>query len=184
MLHAAEKELCGRNSRTERRTFNERPSKLETVNDLFFQVIFCDFSNSLLGQFPALLVRDGHAGERRRTQSCNRGRGHDRIAQLRRNGRVSPSSVRIRPEVIIFRQSHTSLRRCQRRAGEQGHYCKNNCNCSQKARYCQELCANTTASLMKLVRRRPNRPRACSAWLPVSGPPVVRQGWRSHLRSP
>ena len=50
--------------------------------------------------------------------------------------------------------------------------------------YCQELCANTTASLMKLVRRRPNRPRACSAWLPVSGPPVVRQGWRSHLRSP
>ncbi|MDY2601032.1 MAG: flavodoxin family protein, partial [Eubacteriales bacterium] len=41
-------------------------------------------------------------------------------------------------------------------------------------RYCQELCANTTASLMKLVRRRPNRPRACSAWLPVSGPPVVR----------
>ena len=29
--------------------------------------------------------------------------------------------------------------------------------------YCQELCANTTASLMKLVRRRPNRPRACSA---------------------
>ena len=51
-------------------------------------------------------------------------------------------------------------------------------------RYCQELCANTTASLMKLVRRRPNRPRACSAWLPASGPPVVRQGWRSHLRSP
>ena len=51
-------------------------------------------------------------------------------------------------------------------------------------RYCQELCANTTASLVKLVRRRPNRPRACSAWLPVSGPPVVRQGWRSHLRSP
>ena len=51
-------------------------------------------------------------------------------------------------------------------------------------RYCQELCANTTASLMKLVQRRPNRPRACSAWLPVSGPPVVRQGWRSHLRSP
>ena len=50
--------------------------------------------------------------------------------------------------------------------------------------YCQELCANTTASLMKLVRRRPNRPRACSACLPVSGPPVVRQGWRSHLRSP
>ena len=50
--------------------------------------------------------------------------------------------------------------------------------------YCQELCANTTASLMKLVRRRPNRPRACSAWLPASGPPVVRQGWRSHLRSP
>ena len=50
--------------------------------------------------------------------------------------------------------------------------------------YCQELCANTTASLMKLVRRRPNRPLACSAWLPVSGPPVVRQGWRSHLRSP
>ena len=50
--------------------------------------------------------------------------------------------------------------------------------------YCQELCANTTASLMKLVRRRPNRPRACSAWLPGSGPPVVRQGWRSHLRSP
>ena len=33
--------------------------------------------------------------------------------------------------------------------------------------YCQELCANTTASLMKLVRRRPNRPRACSAWLAV-----------------
>ena len=29
--------------------------------------------------------------------------------------------------------------------------------------YCQELCANTTASLMKLVRRRPNRPQACSA---------------------
>ena len=53
-----------------------------------------------------------------------------------------------------------------------------------EARYCQELCANTTASLMKLVRRRPNRPWACSAWLPVSGPPVVRQGWRSHLRSP
>ena len=52
------------------------------------------------------------------------------------------------------------------------------------SRYCQELCANTTASLMKLVRRRPNRPRACSAWLPGSGPPVVRQGWRSHLRSP
>ena len=51
-------------------------------------------------------------------------------------------------------------------------------------RYCQELCAKSTASLMKLVRRRPNRPRACSAWLPVSGPPVVRQGWRSHLRSP
>ena len=51
-------------------------------------------------------------------------------------------------------------------------------------RYCQELCANTTASLMKLVRRRPNRPRACSAWLPISGPSVVRQGWRSHLRSP
>ena len=50
--------------------------------------------------------------------------------------------------------------------------------------YCQELCANTTASLMKLVRRRPNRPRACSAWLPISGPSVVRQGWRSHLRSP
>ena len=51
-------------------------------------------------------------------------------------------------------------------------------------RYCQELCANTTASLMKLVRRKPDRPKACSAWLPVSGPPVVRQGWRSHLRSP
>ena len=50
--------------------------------------------------------------------------------------------------------------------------------------YCQELCAKSTASLMKLVRRRPNRPRACSAWLPISGPPVVRQGWRSHLRSP
>ena len=34
---------------------------------------------------------------------------------------------------------------------------------SAVGRYCQELCANTTASLMKLVRRRPNRPRACSA---------------------
>ena len=41
-----------------------------------------------------------------------------------------------------------------------------------------------TVRLLPLVRRRPNRPRACSAWLPVSGPPVVRQGWRSHLRSP
>ena len=39
--------------------------------------------------------------------------------------------------------------------------------------YCQELCAKTTASLMKLVQRRPN-----------SGATVVRQGWRSHLRSP
>ena len=29
--------------------------------------------------------------------------------------------------------------------------------------YCQELCAKSTASLMKLVQRRPNRPRACSA---------------------
>ena len=59
-----------------------------------------------------------------------------------------------------------------------------NCELIPQLWYCQELCANTTASLMKLVRRRPNRPRACSAWLPVSGPPVVRQGWRSHLRSP
>ena len=128
MLHAAEKELRGRNSRTERRTFNERPSKLETVINLFFQVIFCDFSNSLLGQFPALLVGNGHAGERRRAQSGDCGGRHDRIAQLRRNGRVSPSSVRIRPEVIIFRQSHTSLRRRQRRADGQSHYRKDNCN--------------------------------------------------------
>ena len=30
-------------------------------------------------------------------------------------------------------------------------------------RYCQELCAKTTASLMKLVRRKPDRPKACSA---------------------
>ena len=59
-----------------------------------------------------------------------------------------------------------------------------NCAYVGKYGYCQELCANTTASLMKLVRRRPNRPQACSAWLPISGPPVVRQGWRSHLRSP
>ena len=51
-------------------------------------------------------------------------------------------------------------------------------------RYRQELCANSSASLMKLVRRRPNRPQACSAWLPICGPSVVRQGWRSHLRSP
>ena len=29
--------------------------------------------------------------------------------------------------------------------------------------YCQELCAKTTASLMKLVRRKPDRPKACSA---------------------
>ena len=77
MLHAAEKELRGRNSRTERRTFNERPSKLETVINLFFQVIFCDFSNSLLGQVPALLVGNGHAGERRRAQSGNCGGRHD-----------------------------------------------------------------------------------------------------------
>ena len=93
MLHAAEKELRGRNTRTERRTFNERPSKLETVNGLFFQVIFCDFSNSLLGQFPALLVGNGHAGERRRAQSGDCGGRHDRIAQLRRNGRVSIKSL-------------------------------------------------------------------------------------------
>ncbi len=105
MLHAAEKELRGRNSRTERRTFNERPSKLETVNDLFFQVIFCDFSNSLLGQFPALLVGNGHAGERRRAQSGNCGGRHDRIAQLRRNGRVSPDrlamSIRIALNITV-----------------------------------------------------------------------------------
>ena len=29
--------------------------------------------------------------------------------------------------------------------------------------YCQELCAKTTASLMKLVRRKPDRPKAYSA---------------------
>ena len=114
MLHAAEKELRGRNSRTERRTFNERPSKLETVNGLFFQVIFCDFSNSLLGQYPALLVGNGHAGERRRAQSCNRGSGHDRIAQFRRNGRVFPDrlamSIRIALNISVA-NSATERRR-------------------------------------------------------------------------
>ena len=149
MLHAAEKELRGRNSRTERRTFNERPSKLETVNDLFFQVIFCDFSNSLLGQFPALLVGNGHAGERRRAQSGNCGGRHDRIAQLRRSGRVWVNSFsmshriafdiavanraterrrRIRPRIIIRRRCHASLRRRQRRADGQSHYRKDNCD--------------------------------------------------------
>ena len=105
MLHAAEKELRGRNSRTERRTFNERPSKLETVTDLFFQVIFCDFSNSLLGQFPALRVGNGHAGERRHAQSGDCGGRHDGIAQLRRNGRVSPDrlamSIRIALNISV-----------------------------------------------------------------------------------
>ncbi len=149
MLHAAEKELRGRNTRTERRTFNERPSKLETVNGLFFQVIFCDFSNSLLGQFPALLVRDGHAGERRHAQSGDHGGRHDGIAQLRRNGRVSIKSLsmshriafdiavanrtaqscrRIRPRIMIRRRCHASLRRRQRRADGQSHYRKDNCN--------------------------------------------------------
>ena len=33
----------------------------------------------------------------------------------------------------------------------------------KEVRYCQELCAKTTASLMKLVRRKPDRPKACSA---------------------
>lgn len=154
MLHAAEKELRGRNSRTERRTFNERPSKLETVNDLFFQVIFCDFSNSLLGQFPALRVGNGHAGERRRAQSGDCGGRYDGIAQLRRNGRVWVNSFsmshriafdiavanraterrrRIRPRIIIRRRSHASLRRRQRRADGQSHYRKDNCNCFQNS---------------------------------------------------
>ena len=34
---------------------------------------------------------------------------------------------------------------------------------TQSSRYCQELCAKTTASLMKLVRRKPDRPKAYSA---------------------
>ena len=77
---------------------------------------------------------------------------------------------------------HYQFKEAKRRfdSDEAAQICCALANCG----YCQELCANTTASLMKLVRRRPNRPRACSAWLPVSGPPVVRQGWRSHLRSP
>ena len=149
MLRIAGKELRGRNSRTERRTFNERPSKPETINGLFFQVISCDFSSSLLGEFPALLISNGHAGERRHAQSDDRGGRHDGIAQLRRNGKIWIDSFsmrhriafdvaitnratercrRIRPLVIIRRRSHASLRRRQRRANGQSHYCKDNCN--------------------------------------------------------
>ena len=46
---------------------------------------------------------------------------------------------------------------------EQGGLAKIGKGMTLQQGYCQELCAKTTASLMKLVRRKPDRPKACSA---------------------
>ena len=72
------------------------------------------FGPAMAGETGSSEMYLGHAGERRRAQSCNRGSGHDRIAQFRRNGRVFPDrlamSIRIALNISVA-NSATERRR-------------------------------------------------------------------------